>query len=94
MIGLIRRSSVNLSRNSLFTIYIFFIRLHLDYCDILYDKSNNETFQNKMEKIKYRACLAITGGIQGTSRQQRYDELDLHLLVKRLWGNKLAFFIQ
>ena len=92
MIGLIRRLSVNLSRNSFFTIYIFFIRLHLDYCDILYDKSNNETFQNKMEKIKYRACIEITGGIQGTSRQQRYDELDLHLLVKRLWHNKLVKF--
>ena len=39
MIGLIRRRlSVNLARNALFTIYKSFIRPHLDYDDILYDK--------------------------------------------------------
>ena len=37
-----------------------------------------------MEKVQYRACLAITGGIQGTSRERLYDELSLHSLVKRL----------
>ena len=36
----------------------------------------------------------ITGGIQGTSREQLYYELGLHLLVKRCWHNKLAFFVK
>ena len=45
-----------------------------------------------MEKVQYRACLAITGGIQGTSRERLYDELDLHSLVKRRWHNKLVAF--
>ena len=93
MIGLIRRLSVNLPRNALL-IYKSFIRPHLDYGDILYDKPSNDNFQNKMEKVQYRACLMITGGIQGTSREQLYDELGLHLLVKRCWCNKLAFFIK
>ena len=45
-----------------------------------------------MEKVQYRACLAITGGIQGTDRERLYDELGLHSLVKRRWRNKLVFF--
>ena len=56
------------------------------------DKPNNDNFQNKMEKVQYRDCLAITSGIQGTSREQLYDELGLHSLVKRRWHNKLIFF--
>ena len=92
MIGLIRRLSVNLPRNALLTIYKSFIRPHLDYGDILYDKPSNDNFQSKMEKVQYRACLAITGGIQGTSRERLYDELGLHSLVKRRWRNKLVFF--
>ena len=75
-------------------IYKSFIRPHLDYGDILYDKPENENFQNKLEKVQYRAWLAITGGIKETSRQKLYDELGLHSLSKRYWRNKLIFFIK
>ena len=75
IIGLIRRLSISLPRNALLTIYKSFVRLHLDYGDILYDKPSNENFQNKLEKVQYRACLAITGAIQRTSRTKPYDEL-------------------
>ena len=92
MIGLIRRLSVNLPCNALLTIYKSFVRPHLDYGGILYDKPSNDNFQSKMEKVQYRACLTITGGIQGTSREQLYDELGLNSLVKRRWRNKLVFF--
>ena len=68
IIGLIRRLSISLPRNALLTIYKSFVRPHLDYGDILYGKPNNENFQNKLEKGQYRACIAITGPIQGTSR--------------------------
>ena len=74
--------------------YTNFIRPHLDYGDILYDKPSNDNFQNKMEKVQYRTCLAITGGIQGTSTEWLYDELGLQSLVKRRWHNKLMFFIK
>ena len=50
--GLIRRLSVTLSRNALLTIYKTLVRPHLDYGDILYDKPNNENFQNKLEKVQ------------------------------------------
>ena len=44
---------------------------------MLYDKPNNENFQKKIEKVQYRASLAITGAIQGTSREKNYDQLGL-----------------
>ena len=74
------------------TIYESFIRPHLDYGDIFYDKAENENFQNKLEKVQYKACLAITGAIQGTSRQKICDELGLHTLIERRRHSKLAFF--
>ena len=93
LIGLIRRFSVNVPRKALVTICKSFIRPHLDYGDILYDKpEKNENFQNKLEKAQYRACLAITGAIQGTSRQKLYDKLSLHLISRRRLCNKLIFF--
>ena len=70
MIGLIRRSSLNVPHNALLTIYQSFMKPHLDDGDILYDKPSNDNFENKMEKVQYRACVEITGGIQGTSRER------------------------
>ena len=84
--------TVNFPRNALLTTYKSFIRPHLDYCNILYDKPNNENFQNKIEKVQYRTCLAITGAIQGASKDEIYDELGLHSLTNRRWRNKLIFF--
>ena len=74
---------MHLPRSASLTIYKSFIRPHLDYGDILYDKPNNENFQNKIEQVQYRACLAITGAIKGTSRERLYDELGLHSLIER-----------
>ena len=65
---------MNLPRKALLTIYKSIIRPHLDYGDILYDKPNNENFQDNIEKVQYRACLAITGAIQGTLKEKIYDE--------------------
>ena len=90
--GIIKRLSFSVPRKALLTIYKSFIRPHLDYGDILYDKPGNQNFQNKLEKVQYKACLAITGAIQGTSRQKIYDELGLHTLIERRWRSKLTFF--
>ena len=92
IIGVLGQLSINLPRNALLSIYKSLVRPHLDYGDILYDKTNNENFQNKLGKIQYRACHAITGAIQGTSRTKLYDELGLHSRIKRRWCNKLIFF--
>ena len=67
MIGIIKRLSVNIPRDTLLRIYKSFIRPHLDYGDIIYDKPNNEPFKSKIENIQYKACIALTGVIEGTS---------------------------
>ena len=65
--------SINLPRNTLLTIYKAFIGPHLDYGDFLCDNLNNQNFQGKLEKVHYRACLAITRAIRGTSRERLYN---------------------
>ena len=66
-----------LPRHSLITIYKLFVRPHLDYCDIIYDQPNSESFCNKIERVQYNAALAITGAITGTSQTKLYNELGL-----------------
>ena len=67
-IGIIKRLWRILPRKSLLTIYKSFIRLHLHYCDVIYDQPNNESFCTKTERIQYNAALAITSAIRGTSQ--------------------------
>ena len=92
LIGIIRRLSVSLPRKALLTIYKSFVRPHLDYGDILYDKPGKQNFENKIERVQYKACIAITGAIQGSSKERLYDELGLISLKERRWYNKLIFF--
>ena len=55
-------------------------------------KPHNESFKNKIENVQYKACIAITGAIQGTSREHLYHELGLESLGDRRWCCKLTFF--
>ena len=55
-------------------IYKSFLRPHLDYGDVIYDQLNNERFTRKIERIQYKAALAITGPIKGTSQNMFYSE--------------------
>ena len=72
-----------MSRDSLVTICKSFIRPRLDYGDAIYDQPNNDSFSDKIEEqLQYKACLAITGAIQATSRECLYNELkDVKVLV-------------
>ena len=54
-----------------------FVKPHLDYTDIIYDKADNESFKDWLEKVQYNAALAITGVIRGTSREYICNELGL-----------------
>ena len=47
--GIIRSLQNVLLRPALFTIYKSFTRLHLDYGDIIYNKTYNESFKSKLE---------------------------------------------
>ena len=45
---LIRKLQAIITRAALLIIYKFFLRPHLDYEDIIYDRAFNESFQNKL----------------------------------------------
>ena len=91
-IGLLRKLQKILTRPPLLTIYKSFIRPHLDYGDIIYDKAYNSSFHQNLEKIQYNSAIAITGAIRGTSKEKLYQELGLESLEKRRWYRKLCYF--
>ena len=70
MIGITKRLSVSIPRDALFRIHKSFIRPHLDHGDIIHDKPNNKSFKSKIESVRYKACMAIYGVIQGTSPER------------------------
>ena len=61
-IGLLRKFQPSFPRKSLVTIYKSFIRPHLDYRDVVYDRASNESFRQSLESLQYSAAIAITGG--------------------------------
>ena len=69
--------SNKLPRYALLRIYKSFLRSHLDHGDIVFEKPNSESFTSRLERVEYTACLAITGTIQGTSRERIYKEYGL-----------------
>ena len=50
------------------------MRPHLGFGDIIYDQPN-KSFTQKIERIQYKAALAITSAIKGTSQSKLYREL-------------------
>ena len=92
MLGLMKRLSLALSRKQLLTIYKTFVRSHLDYADIIYEKLFNEKLKGKLKKVQYSAELIITGAEKGTSREGLYKELGLEPLCDRRCYHKLVFF--
>ena len=73
--GLLRELQAFLLRQSLGTLYNAFRRPDLNFGDIIYDQTYNESFHQKMESIQYKAALAITSAIRGTSRENLYQAL-------------------
>ena len=62
----------------------------IDYGDIIYDQPQNESFCEKLESVQYKAALAITGAMQGTSCDKIYQELGLESLKARRWYKHLS----
>ena len=80
-IGIMKKLSLTLSRNSSLTIYKTFVRPILDYTDIIFDKSLTEPFKDKLEMVQYNTALVITGAIKGASRDHIYREVGLESLL-------------
>ena len=75
--GLLRKLNNGLPRSSLNTIYKSFVRPHLDYGDVIFDKAYNNYFQQTLESLQYKTSLAITGDIKGSFTERLYQELGL-----------------
>ena len=69
-VSIIKMLRHTLPRKSSLTIYQVFLRPHIGYDNIIYDQPSNESFCKKLESVQYKAAPAITGSIQGTSRQK------------------------
>ena len=93
-IGIIKTPSNSFPRNSLLIIYKSFIRLYLDYCDIIYDQPNNQSFCTKIELMQYNSVLAITGAMKRTSVTQLYNEMGLESLRFKGWFRRLLTFFK
>ena len=59
------------------TIYEAFLRPLGNYGDIIYGQPQNKSSCKKLESVQYKAALAITSAIQGTSHDKIYQELAL-----------------
>ena len=89
-IAAIKKLRYSLPRKSLITIYKALLRPLLDFGDIIYDQPHNVSVCEKLESVQYKVALAITGAIQGTSREKSYQELGLESLRARGWYKRLS----
>ena len=83
IIGIIKKLSIHIPREASLWIYKSSVRPNLDHSDIIFDKPNHESFKYRIENIQYKASVAITGAILGTSRERLYRELGLESLSDR-----------
>ena len=80
-------------RDSHVTIYKSFIKPHLDYANVIFDKPNNITFSNRIESAQYNAALAITGTIRGTSKKKLCHELGFETMKERRWFRRFCVVV-
>ena len=78
----LRKTYRYISCNSFITIYESFVRLHLAYADVIFDKPSNTTFSNEIETAQHNAALAIAGSIKDTSKEKYTKNLDLKQLKR------------
>ena len=89
-IGLLCKLQNTFPRTSLITIFKSFIRPHLDYGDIIYDRAYNTSIHQNIESIQNSSALAITDAVRGTSREKLYQYLGFESLQQRRWYRKLC----
>ena len=96
-IGLLKHLSRYLPLKTLDEMYKALARSHLDYCDVIYHIPSIQTqtggalnvLMDIIEKVQYRAALAITGTWQGSSRSKLYEELGWESLSDRRWCRRI-----
>ena len=68
------------------------MRPHLGYGDVIFDNAYINSYQQRLESLKYKASLAISGAIKGSSTEGLYPELELKSLQNIRWFRKLSVF--
>ena len=79
------------SRSALHRCYLSFIRLLLEYGDVIFDNCSQND-KNTLENIQYNALRLITGCKKGTSRQMLLEETGLCTLQTRRTFHKILKF--
>ena len=74
IIGLLRIFQPTLPRKSLVTTYKSFNRPHLDYGDVVYDRTFNKSFHQSRESLQYSVSIAIDAAIRGTSSEKCFKK--------------------
>ena len=85
-IGLIKYLSKYVSRDVLDQVYKIYVRLRLDYRDIIYHKFDPDmrsTVAKSIEQAQNTAALAVIGAWKRTSRQKIYEELGWESMYDR-----------
>ena len=90
-VNIMRKLNILLPRSSLLRVYKCFIRLLLDYGDVIYDQPNLSSLANWIESVQYNAALATTGAIRGTFKEKSYQELGFQSLKDRRWLRQLCY---
>ena len=80
-----------LPRTCLLTIYKAFVRPHLDYVDNIYQKPDDESLKDWLEKVQYNTALIIIDAIRGTLQERTYNELGLESPADRQWYRRITF---
>ena len=93
-VGLLRKLRNLLPRTTLITISRAFMQQHLEYGDVLYDQTFNDSFKEKLESIQYNACLALTGTITGASKEKSIRNWDWSPFEIAAGVENFAFFIR
>ena len=57
--------------------YKSFVQPHLDYGNIVYDPTNNQSFSNKIDAVQYNTVISVTNGIQELLEQNSIKNKEL-----------------
>ena len=67
------------------------MRPHLDYGDVIFDKACNNSFQQRLESLKYNRSLAITGAVLGSSSEMLYPKARIFFKIDDDFENFASF---
>ena len=73
-------------------IFKTFIRPHLHYGDVVFDRASKETRHQGLKFLQYSPEVVITGAISETPSEKLSQALHLETLKSSCWLSKLCLF--